>query len=112
MKCYYNLYTNESIREKKLQILKQIVEGKFVVNKYLVVLTQNEQNHLEFFDSAFVSGKIIDKEELFVIGLADGYGGAVKIVEIILNEVLKVTGGTDIRNYLLAQQREYDQRNG
>ena len=49
---------------------------------------------------------------VFVIGLADGYGGAVQIVERIVNEVLQMTGGTDIRNYLLTQQKEFETRNG
>lgn len=112
MKYYYNLYTSESLREKKLQILSRINRGEFVINKYLIVLTQNEKNHLEFYDSAFVSQKVVEKEELFVIGLADGYGGAVKIVETIVNEVLRMTGGTNIRAYLLEQQLEFEKRNG
>ena len=59
MKYYYNLYTSESLREKKLQILSRINRGEFVINKYLIVLTQNEKNHLEFYDSAFVSQKVV-----------------------------------------------------
>ncbi len=112
MKYYYNLYTNESVREKKLQILSRIDRGEFVINKYLIVLTQNERNHLEFYDSAFVSQKVVDKQDLFVVGLAEGYGGAVQIVETIVNEVLRMTGGTDIRTYLLDQQLEFEKRNG
>ena len=110
MKYYYNLYTNDSVRENKLKILSRIERGEFVIGKYLIVLTQNEKNHLEFFDSAFVSQKVVDQEELFVVGLADGYGGAVKLVEKIVNEVLLMTGGTNIRQYLLEQQKEYEKR--
>ena len=112
MKYYYNLYASDSIREKKLHILSRIEKNEFVLGKFLVVLTQNEKNHLEFFDSALVTQKMVEKDKLFVIGLADGYGGAVKIVESIVNEVLQATGGTDIRNYLLEQQMEYEKRNG
>ena len=112
MKYYYNMYVSESIREKKQQILSRIEKDEFVVGKYLIVLTQNEKNHLEFFDSAFVTQRMVEKDKLFVVGLSDGYGAAVKIVEAILKEVLQVTGGTDIRNYLLKQQMEYEKRNG
>lgn len=112
MKYYYNMYVSGSIREKKQQILSRIEKDEFVVGKYLIVLTQNEKNHLEFFDSAFVTQRMVEKDKLFVVGLSDGYGAAVKIVEAILNEVLQVTGGTDIRNYLLKQQMEYEKRNG
>lgn len=112
MKIYYNLYASDSIRDKKLKLISQIQEGKFVIGKYLLVLTKNEANHLEFFDSAYVSQKMIEIDSMFVIGIADGYGGAVKLVEKIVNEVLTVTGGTNIRSYLLEQQMEYEQRNG
>ena len=112
MKYYYNLYASDSVRAKKLQILSRIENEEFVIGKYLVVLTQNEKNHLEFYDSAFVTQRMVEKDKLFVVGLADGYGGAVKIVENIVNEVLQATGGTDIRNYLLTQQMEYEKRNG
>ena len=61
---------------------------------------------------SFVTQRMVEKDKLFVVGLSDGYGAAVKIVEVILNEVLQVTGGTDIRNYLLKQQMEYEKRNG
>ena len=112
MKYYYNLYVSDSIREKKLNILSRIEKNELILGKFLVVLTQNEKNHLEFFDSALVTQKMVEKDKLFVVGLADGYGGAVKIVEKIVNEVLQATGGTDIRNYLLKEQMEYEKRNG
>ena len=112
MKLYYNIYTNDTIQEKKFSILKRIEKGEIVFNKYLVVLTKNEKNHLEFFDSALVTQKMIDKDELFVIGLAEGYSGAIQIVKHILNEVLQATGGTNIRSFLLTQQCEYENRNG
>ena len=112
MKYYYNLYVSDSIREKKLNILSRIEKNEWIFGKFLVVLTQNEKNHLEFFDSALVTQKMVEKEKLFVVGLADGYGGAVKIVEKIVNDVLQATGGTDIRNYLLNEQMEYEKRNG
>ena len=112
MKYYYNLYANDTIRENKMRILSKIDRGEIVFGKYLVVLTQNEKNHLEFYDSAYVTQNFVEKKDLFVIGIAEGYGGAVKIVEEIVNEVLRVTGGTDIRNYLQAQQLEFEKRNG
>ncbi len=112
MKYYYDIYTNDSLKGKKEKLLSQIERGEFVFNKYLVVLTQNEKNHLEFYDSAFVTQNMVEKEHLFVIGLAEGYGGAVSIVETIVNEVLQMTGGTNIRAYLLARQSEFEQRNG
>ena len=112
MKYYYKLYASESLEKKKLRILSRIDEGEFIVNKYLIVLAQNEINHLEFFDSAFVTQKMVEKQDLFVVGLAEGYAGAVQIVESIVNEVLTMTGGTNIRGYLLEKQLEFENRNG
>lgn len=110
MKYYYNLYISEPLLAKKHEILEKLRQGKLQVNRYLIVLAKNQKNHLEFFDSAFLKQKQTDKDELFVVGIADGCDGALELVEKITQEVYDKTRGTDIRNYLLEQQREFEER--
>lgn len=109
MRYYHNLYVSENLVSKKIHILSQIEKERILVNKYLIVLSQNEKNHLEFFDSVMLIQKMIEKESLFVVGIADGYRGALKIVENITQEVYDKTNGTDIRMYILDKQREYEE---
>lgn len=109
MRYYHNLYVSENLVSKKIHILSQIEKERILVNKYLIVLSQNEKNHLEFFDSVMLIQKMMEKESLFVVGIADGYSGALKIVENITQEVYDKTNGTDIRTYILDKQREYEE---
>jgi len=109
MKYYHNLYWSNTFHEIKDEILEKLENGKLQLNKYLVVLTENASNHLEFFDSVILKQEFFGQEELFVIGIADGYPGALDMVEIITQEVYDKTKGTDIRSYLLESQKEFEE---
>lgn len=110
MKYYYNLYWSEELVGKEREILTKLGQEKTQLNKYLIVLTENDANHLEFFDSVLLKQNLIKQKELFVVGIAEGYTGALEVVEKITQEVYDVTKGTDIRRYLLVTQKEFEER--
>lgn len=110
MRYYCELYWSEELKDKKEKILAKLEANKLQLDKYLIVLTENPENHLEFFDSALLKQPIFQQRELFLVGIADGYSGALKLVEKIMQEVYDVTEGTDIRQYLLGKQKEYEER--
>ncbi len=111
MRYYHTLYMDEKIRTKKDEILEKIARDTWQLEKYLIVLTKNEQNQLELFNSALLLQKAIAKEDLFVVGIASGYEEALELVEKITREVYDETKGTDIRNYILQKQQEYEEGN-
>jgi len=111
MKYYHKLYTDDELCLKWKEVQIKLKHDELLLNTYLIALTQNEANHLEFFDAVYVQKKMMNSEDLFVIGMAEGYKGAVSVVQKILQEVLCKTGGTNIRGYLLAQQRQYEESN-
>ena len=104
MKYYHDLYLSKSLIRKKEEIINKLENNKWQVSKFLLVLSNNENNHLEFFDSVLLTQNLMPKDELFVIGIADSYVGAVDMVQQITEEVYEKTGGTDIRNYLLSKE--------
>ncbi len=110
MKYYCELYWSENLQEKKKEILSKLEQNRVQLNKYLIVLTETSANHLEFFDSVLLKQRAFEQKELFLIGIADGYSGALKLVKEITQEVYDVTKGTDIRQYLLAKQKEFEER--
>ena len=109
MKYYHNLYLSEGFHDKKEKIIEKIEGSQIQLNKYLVVLSKSDVNHLEFFDSVLLKQKVFSQEELFIIGIADGYDCALKMVEKITQDVYDKTKGTDIRSYLLENQKEYEE---
>lgn len=104
MQYYRNLYVSENLQKKKEKIIGKLEKGKAQFQIYLVVLAENRENHLEFFDAMMLQQHSFRKpDEVFIVGIADGYGEAVRLVEAIVNDVLKETGGTDIRGYIERQ---------
>lgn len=108
MKCYHALYFTRSLASRKEEILKKIKKRKWQFETYLIVLAKNSENHLEIFHSALLLQKLISDKELFLVGIADGYEEAVELVEKIVQEVYDENGNTDIRNYILNKQEEYE----
>ena len=111
MKYYGALYLSDKLAHQKEELLKKLENNAFQFEKYLVVLAKGRQNHLEIFNSVLLMQKTISKEELFVVGIANGYGEALELVEKITQEVYDVTKGADIRNYILQKQQEYEEGN-
>ena len=108
MKYYHALYLSEKLVSKKDTIIEKIEQDKWQIDKYLIVLTKDGRNHLEFYSAVMLLQKVFSKEDLFVVGIADGYGGALELVQQITQEVYDETQGTDIRGYLLNKQKEYE----
>ena len=109
MKYYYNLYWSAEFEKNKDEIINKLESNTVQLNKYLVVLSDNPRNHLEYFDSVLLQQEILGRRELFVIGIAAGHYGAMEIVESITQEVYTETGEADIRGYLLERQREFEE---
>ena len=111
MKYYYALYMDDKLLPKKKQILRKLEKREWQFEKYLIVLTQNERNHLEFYNSVLLTQKGMEQENLFVVGIASGYEEALELVSKITQEVYDETKETDIRNYILKKQQEYEEGN-
>ena len=111
MKYYHALYMSEELIQKKAEIIEKLEKDKWQMEKFLIVLSKNKNNHLEYFHSVLLLQKAISKDDLFVIGIANGELGAMEIVEKITQEVYDETKGTDIRGFILQKQKEYEERN-
>lgn len=110
MKFYHDLYVTEELQEKREDIIKKLKKKKCQMNVYVITLTENEANQLEFYDSLSLQQKVFGRHAPFIIGLAKGKSEAFRIVEQITQEVYDNTKGTDIRRYLLQRQREFEER--
>ena len=104
MRYYCNLYMSKKLLPKK----EKILDG---LDTYIVALAQGAQNHLEIFHAALLIQKKIPEDRVFVVGITDGYDKALEVVEKITKEVYDNTKGTDIRNYILKKQQEYEEGN-
>ncbi len=109
IKFYCDLYVSECWREKKEKIKKKLRANKLQPMVYVVALARGSQNHLEFFSAILLKQHIFQDGELFVVGLADGYDGALFLVEQIADQIYQETGGADIRRFIEERQKEYEE---
>ena len=73
MKYYHNLYLSDELKEKKEGIIYKLEHDKIQLNKYVIVLAENANNNLEFYDTALLLQRGWKKRRLLVVGIADGF---------------------------------------
>ena len=112
VKFYHDLYVSETGMNKKKKIMKKLQENRLQPAVYVITLAGGEQNNLEFYSSMLLKQHIFDREEIFVVGIADGYTDALYMVERIADDEFRETGKAEIRQYLLARQDEYERTGG
>ena len=111
MKYYHGMYISEKLVSKKSEILSKLEKNQLQFEKYLIVLANNGQNQLEIFNSVMLIQKNIKRDELFIVGIANGYNEALELVEKITRQVYDETKGLDIKKYILRSQQEYEEGN-
>ena len=109
IKCYCNLYVSQSLEKLKLQHINDLMEGNLKHSIHILTLSQGEQNHLEFYAASLLRQHIYDDAEIFVVGLAGKYEEAAALTETIVQDVLDKTNNTNIRNYILQQQKVFEE---
>lgn len=111
IKCYCNLYVSDALKKRKNQVIKALMERKFQPDVTVITLAQAEQNHLEYYSSVFLKQPYYDGKQIFVVGLASGELDAADLVARIIQEVLDQTGATEIKGYILNQQKLFEEGN-
>ena len=89
-KFFCDLYVSEGWEKKKLKLIKQ--------------------NHLEYYSSLLLKQHIFDNASLFIVGIANGYDGALSLIERIAEEAYEKTGEVNLRKFLLDRQEEFEKK--
>ena len=97
--------------QKQFQLQSRCwIEGlkkkRFRKDLYLIVLAQGKQNPLEFFSVLLLKQHIFEDAGLFVVGLADGYEGALELTEEIVQDVYQKTNDVRLREFILNNQKQ------
>ena len=96
------LYFGEGMKDaKKDKIKKMLIKKPLFANVYVLVLSRNASDQLEFFDSKQLAQRFYDNYSLEVVGIAKDYSDALKLVEQITQECLDARGDCCIKEYLI-----------
>lgn len=109
MEFYVDLYVGESLENRRDKIIKKLKAEKFQLNCYVIALTENPRNQLEFFDSVLLMQKNYRRDNLFIVGIASGYDEALEIIREITEDTYRKNKDADIRKYILEQQTEFNE---
>jgi hypothetical protein len=99
-----NLYVSENIHHKQNKVIWKIKHGAGQIGIYIITLASNEANLLDIIPSTDLMFKAYPKSHLHVVGLAKGYDEALSVASTIIDEVYHMTGGFDVRYYLLGDE--------
>ena len=106
MEFYKELYISENLKKKKENIIEKLKQKKVQFHCYIISLTENPKNQLEFYDSLMLMQKNFKKDKIFIVGIANGYDGALEIIEKITEETYRKQGDADIRRFIMNNQNK------
>ena len=106
MEFYKDLYVSEFLEKKRNKLVRDIRHKESYPSIYVIALPACDHNQLELYSSIMLKQKVYDRDDLFIVGIADGYDDALMIVQRIYDDVLLKTGNTDVRRYLEENRRK------
>lgn len=100
MQFYEALYVCTSLEKKKRLLKWKLKSGKIVPGIYVIAYTNND-DLLEIYQSVQLKQRFYHNNPPYIIGIADGYGSAITLVQQILQDALMEIEITDLnRNSL------------
>ena len=102
--CYYDLYVEEILANERDDIVSELEKGEIRSNLYMITLAQGERNQLEFFSTNRLKQKVFLDAKIFVVGIAKEYGGTVRLVQHIVDEIYQEVADPHVREHLLRKQ--------
>ena len=95
-----DLYVGESIASSEYKIVKKVHSGQVIPNLYLIAFSSHADNMLDLIPEWEALQKGYPKENLKVVGIANGKKEAVSLVQSIIEESLQERGSADVRSFL------------
>ena len=94
-----NLYLSDKTAKKKDKIIKKANRGVGMVSIYFITLASNRGNLFDIFHAAHLKQPAFYKQDLYVVGIASGYEEALELVQRMIDDIYRKTGGFAVREY-------------
>ena len=94
-----NLYLTDKTAKKKDKIIRKANRGMGMVSIYLITLASNPENLFDIFHAAHLKQPAFYKQDLFVVGIASDYEEALELVQRMVEDIYRKTGGVAVREY-------------
>ena len=94
-----NLYLTDKTAKKKDKIIRKANRGIGMVSIYLITLASNREYLFDIFHAAHLKQPAFYKQDLYVVGIASGYEEALELVQRMIDDIYRKTGGFAVREY-------------
>lgn len=94
-----NLYMDEEIRKEPIKWKKRIEEDKIPYGLFCIAFASNEKNLFDIIDCKEFWFRHYKRNEIFIVGLAKDKGSAILLLQNMIEDIYKKTGGFLVREY-------------
>ena len=94
-----NLYLTDKTAKKKDKIIRKANRGMGMVSIYLITLASNPENLFDIYHAPHRKQPAYDKQDHFLGGIASGYEEALELVQRMVEDIYRKTGGFAVREY-------------
>ena len=103
MEWYEPLYVGKKAFRKRRKLISCIKHGKYMPEAHVIALSLDERELLDIYPLYVLMQKGFPKDRLYIVGIAADKGEAVRLVERIISDTYKATGGVGVREFLLGE---------
>lgn len=104
MRWYNHLYMGKHAKRHRFSIIQNIREERYLPGIYVITPPSNGNNVLDIHPVLeFANPLYRERQELLIIGIAEGYQEALKLAAAIVTEMYEKTGAFDLNEFLKLQ---------
>lgn len=102
MRFYKKIYMSPSLAKKRKKVLWKLRTGRPQPTVYIITLASNN-DLFEIYHSGMLKQKYYRKKENapYIIGIAEGYYGAVDLVTDMIQDVFTATGCYNVKAFFV-----------
>ena len=94
-----HLYFSDKTAANKEKIKNKAERGDGMVSVYFIALASNPDNLFDIFHAAYLKQNALYRQNPFIVGIASGYEEAIELVQRIVEDIYRETGGFRVREY-------------
>lgn len=100
MRWFRHLYVGEKAKKNRYSIVQEIMEETYRPGIFVITPASNGNNILDIYPVSELSQSWYRSKEFQILGIAKGYGEALTVAGMIVDEMFQKTGGFCLDDFL------------
>ncbi len=99
MYWYGDLYVGTTAAKNKSRIINKLKKHRFIKDVFVITRASNGCDLFDIYPANVLAQKYFRERDLFMIGIAVGYGEAIELVQSIIEDVYCRQGIANLKEY-------------